>query len=102
MNLDAITLLGLFAAVCTTVAFIPQVLKNWRTKSAGDLSFGTFGLLTLGIVSWLIYGIALRNVPIIAANSVTLVLNLANLTQMVWYRREEARARRTGIETLDS
>jgi MtN3 and saliva related transmembrane protein len=85
--MDSITLLGLVAATCTTVAFLPQVLKNWRTKSAGDLSFGTFGLFTTGVVLWLIYGSLIHNLPIIVSNVITLVLNVANLTQMIWYRR---------------
>ena len=85
--MDSITLLGLVAATCTTVAFLPQVLKNWRTKSAGDLSFGTFGLFTTGVVLWLVYGALIHNLPIIVSNVVTLVLNVANLTQMIWYRR---------------
>jgi MtN3 and saliva related transmembrane protein len=85
--MDWITLLGLVAATCTTVAFLPQVLKNWRTKSAGDLSFGTFGLFTTGVVLWLVYGALIHNLPIIVSNVVTLVLNVANLTQMIWYRR---------------
>ena len=84
--MDPITVLGLAAATCTTVAFLPQVIKNWRTKSAGDLSFGTFGLFTFGVVLWLVYGGLIENIPIIVSNSVTLALNIANLIQMVWYR----------------
>jgi len=91
--MDAVTSLGLIAAACTTIAFLPQVMKNWRTKSAGDLSFGTFGLFTTGVVLWLIYGILIGNLPIIVSNIITLVLNVANLAQMVWYRRRNAPAR---------
>jgi MtN3 and saliva related transmembrane protein len=89
--MDAITLLGLAAATCTTVAFLPQVIKNWRTKSAGNLSFGTFGLFTFGVVLWLVYGGLIQNVPIIVSNVVTLVLNVANLSQMLWYRPARSR-----------
>ena len=85
--MDAITVLGLTAAACTTVAFLPQVIKNWQTKSAGDLSFGTFGLFTAGLVLWLAYGISIGNLPIIVSNTVTLVLNAVNLAQMVKYRK---------------
>jgi MtN3 and saliva related transmembrane protein len=89
--LEGITLLGLIAATCTTIAFIPQVIKNWRTRSAGDLSFGTFGLFTFGVIVWLIYGIMIGNLPIIFSNVTTLLLNVINLTQMVIYRRRRAR-----------
>jgi MtN3 and saliva related transmembrane protein len=85
--MDAVTLLGLVAAGCTTVAFLPQVVKNWRTKSAGDLSFGTFGLFTVGVVLWLVYGVMIGNAPIVFSNVVTLTLNVANLGQMLYYRR---------------
>jgi MtN3 and saliva related transmembrane protein len=95
--MDAITLLGLAAATCTTVAFLPQVIKNWRTKSAGDLSFGTFGLFTFGVVLWLVYGALIENLPIIVSNVVTLALNVANLVQMVWYRP----ARSAAVTPLD-
>lgn len=89
--MDLITALGLVAAACTTVAFLPQVIKNWRTRSAGDLSFGTFGLFTFGVALWLMYGLLIGNVPIIVSNAITLALQVANLSQMVWYR-----GRRTG------
>jgi MtN3 and saliva related transmembrane protein len=84
---DAITALGLVAAACTTAAFLPQVVKNWRSKSAGGLSFGTFGLFTFGVTLWLVYGLLIWSAPIIASNAVTLIINLANLGQMIWYRR---------------
>jgi MtN3 and saliva related transmembrane protein len=86
--MDAITLLGLLAATLTTVAFLPQVIKNWKTRSAGDLSFGTFGLFTAGLVLWLSYGLLIGNLPIIVSNTVTLVLNAVNLVQMVKYRKQ--------------
>ncbi len=85
--MDPITLLGFGAAVCTTIAFLPQVIKNWRTRSAGDLSFGTFTVFTFGVVLWLVYGILINSLPIIAANVITLVLNVVNLGQMVLYRK---------------
>jgi MtN3 and saliva related transmembrane protein len=84
---DPITVLGLLAATCTTVAFLPQIIKNWKTRSAGDLSFGTFGLFTFGLTLWLAYGLVIGNLPIIVSNVVTLALNAVNLAQMVKYRR---------------
>jgi MtN3 and saliva related transmembrane protein len=87
LQVDAITMLGLLAATTTTVAFLPQVIKNWKTRSAGDLSFGTFGLFTAGLVLWLVYGLIIGNLPIIVSNTVTLALNAVNLVQMVKYRK---------------
>ena len=69
-----IEILGLVAGILTTVAFVPQVLKTWRQKSADDLSLSMFGIFTTGILCWLIYGIAINNLPIILANTVTFIL----------------------------
>jgi MtN3 and saliva related transmembrane protein len=68
------TAIGLVAATCTTVAFIPQVLKAWQTRSTSDISAGMFLLLVVGIVLWLIYGAILGDLPLIVANVVTLCL----------------------------
>jgi MtN3 and saliva related transmembrane protein len=84
---EPVTLLGLAAAGCTTIAFLPQVVRNWRTRSVGDLSPSMFALFATGVLLWLVYGILIRNVPLVAANAVTLTLAVANLAQIAWYRR---------------
>ena len=68
------TLLGLLAATCTTLSFLPQVVKAWRTKSTADISIGMFVLLTTGVVLWIIYGAAIGDIPLVAANVATLLL----------------------------
>jgi MtN3 and saliva related transmembrane protein len=70
-----ITLIGLAAAFCTTIAFLPQVIKTWRTRSTGDLSLAMFLVFTSGIFLWLVYGLIIGDVPLIAANGITLVLS---------------------------
>lgn len=84
---DLVTVLGLLAGALTTLAFLPQVIKTWQTKSGEDLSLGTFGTLAVGVTLWLAYGLILGDVPIIAANSVTLVLVVAVIALIVHYRR---------------
>lgn len=81
---------GLLAATFTTLAFVPQVVKTWRTKSAADLSIGTFAMFCLGVALWLVYGVLQRDLPIILANVVTLVLALAILVQALVFRRRSA------------
>ena len=71
------TWLGLVAGALSTLAFIPQVTKIWKSKSARDVSLPTFVLFTIGVALWLAYGILLKEPPIILWNSVTLVLALA-------------------------
>jgi MtN3 and saliva related transmembrane protein len=77
--MDSATLIGFFAGFLTTVAFVPQVLKTWKSKSASDLSLGMFLVFSLGVLCWLIYGVLLAEVPIIFWNTVTLILSLALL-----------------------
>lgn len=68
------TTIGFVAALLTTVAFLPQALKVWQTRSAKDVSLGMYMLFTLGVALWLIYGVLLNSWPIIVSNLVTLVL----------------------------
>lgn len=83
---DMTTTIGLIAAFCTTLAFLPQVIKIWKTKSAGDLSLVTFTVFTFGVALWLVYGVLTDDLPVILANIVTLILQGALLTQMIRYR----------------
>ncbi len=68
--------LGLVAGFITTVAFIPQVLRILRTRSAYDISWGMFTILAIGSALWLWYGIRLQSLPLMATNVVTLSLQL--------------------------
>jgi len=69
-----IQLLGLAAGACTTIAFLPQVIKTWKSRSAKDLSLSMFSIFCLGVTLWLVYGIMVQDVPVIAANLLTLML----------------------------
>jgi len=66
--------IGYIAATLTTVSFIPQVLKTWRSKHAADVSLLMYCIFTAGIVMWLIYGLWAHAWPVAIANMVTLVL----------------------------
>ena len=85
--MSLVTLLGLVAGGFTTFAFLPQVLKTWRSKSAEDLSLGTFSMITTGVVLWLLYGLLIGDVPIIVTNGVTLFLVGTVLGLALYYRR---------------
>ncbi|WP_217495854.1 SemiSWEET transporter [Mangrovivirga cuniculi] len=67
-------IIGIVAGCCTTIAFLPQVIKTWRTKSARDLSLSMFLIFFTGVLLWLIYGIVVADLPVILANSATLFL----------------------------
>ena len=65
---------GSSAAALTTIAFIPQAWKVWRTSHTADISLGMYALFTAGVALWLAYGFMLDSWPIIIANAVTLLL----------------------------
>ena len=67
-------LIGLFAGSLTTISFLPQVIKTWKSRSAKGLSLGMFLLFSLGVLLWLIYGLIIKDIPVIVANLVTLIL----------------------------
>ncbi|MZG54460.1 MAG: hypothetical protein F3743_02860 [Nitrospinae bacterium] len=77
--MDKATLLGGLAGFLTTAAFIPQVWKTWKSKSAADLSLVMFFVFSLGVLCWLVYGIMIAQAPVIFWNAITLVLALAIL-----------------------
>jgi MtN3 and saliva related transmembrane protein len=68
------TPIGLVAGFLTTIAFVPQVLRVWRARSARDLSLHAFATFTAGVALWLAYGILRNEAPIIVWNAITLAL----------------------------
>lgn len=74
MALPSVEILGLAAGALTTVSFVPQVMKTWRTRSTADISLGMFVLFCAGLVLWTLYGLALGSLPIVLWNAITLVL----------------------------
>ena len=67
-------LLGLVAASCTTLAFVPQFFKVWKTRSTHDISLVMYIVICTGVLLWLIYGLIIKDIPLIVANAVTFVL----------------------------
>jgi MtN3 and saliva related transmembrane protein len=71
--MDAVTIIGLFAALFTTVSLLPQLIKVYKTKSAKDISTGMFSLFCGGVFLWFIYGVFINDFPIIIANSLAFI-----------------------------
>ncbi|HEY0139942.1 MAG TPA: SemiSWEET transporter [Thermoanaerobaculia bacterium] len=76
MNPIFITVIGGLAAFGTTAAWLPQVVRTWRSRSAEDFSWGYLAMFSTGVSLWLVYGILKKDGVIIAANGVTLLLVL--------------------------
>ena len=86
--------IGLVAGALTTIAFIPQLLKIYASKSGKDVSARMFVIFSIGVALWLAYGILIGSLPVIIANTVTLALSLAIMGLKVRYaRRDRARRR---------
>jgi MtN3 and saliva related transmembrane protein len=83
------TVLGLVAGVLTTIAYLPQLIKTWKSKSADDLSWTMLIVLCIGISLWLVYGVSVHDLPIIAANIVTFVFAGIILILKIRYRSSD-------------
>jgi MtN3 and saliva related transmembrane protein len=84
--IDKFEIIGLVAAVLTTSAYVPQVYKTWKTKSAGNISLTMYIAMFCGIMLWLIYGIHLNSLAMIVANIVTAILTLIILIFKLRYK----------------
>jgi MtN3 and saliva related transmembrane protein len=78
-------LLGFVAGALTAFAFLPQVLKTWRSRSSGDLSLSMLAAQSAGVSLWILYGVVINSRPVIVSNAVTLTMCLALLVLKVMY-----------------
>lgn len=81
-----VTIIGLIAATCTTIAFLPQTIKSIKTKQTKDLSLAMYTILTIGVFLWLVYGLLTRDLPIIVANTITFLFSAAILILKIKYK----------------
>tara|TARA_B100000700_G_C14957434_1_gene814680 strand:+ start:1080 stop:1367 length:288 start_codon:yes stop_codon:yes gene_type:complete len=91
-NISLENLIGFTAAILTTVAFMPQLIRTWSTKSADDVSIYMLILFITGVSFWIIYGWKVHAAPILIANIITLILNLSILILKIFY---ESKAKNT-------
>ena len=82
-------LAGYAGAALTTIAFVPQALHIWRTRSTAGISLGMYAIFTTGVALWLVYGLMLREWPIILANAITFPLALSILLMKLRYGRND-------------
>jgi MtN3 and saliva related transmembrane protein len=84
--MDLYEILGFLAAILTTISFLPQVIKIYKSKETKSISLTMYVVLSLGILMWLIYGIHLNSLPIILANSVTAILTLFLISMKIKFK----------------
>lgn len=87
MELPAVEALGLVAGGLTTFSFVPQVMRTWRSRSVSDISLRMYILLSTGILLWIVYGLIIGSVAVVAANSVSLTLTLSILAMKLVFGR---------------
>jgi MtN3 and saliva related transmembrane protein len=81
--------IGFLAAACTTFAFVPQVVRLWRTRSADDISLAMYVIIVAGVALWIVYGVRIRSAPLVAANTVSLGLSGAVLAGKLRFMRRD-------------
>lgn len=79
---------GLFGAFLSSITFIPQVVKAWKSKSVKDLSIWMLLIVFTSVIVWLIYGFYLNLLPVILANSVILLLSMVLLYFKIKFRNK--------------
>jgi MtN3 and saliva related transmembrane protein len=87
---DHVEILGLAAGFCTSLSLLPQLIKLVRTKKSEDLSLFYLGLLLAGLALWIWYGVLRNDFPVIATNSVALILNLVIIILGIRYKENHA------------
>ncbi len=79
LSASAVEQLGFFAAFLTTTAFVPQLVRVVRLRSARDISLGTFLMFSVGVLLWFVYGILSGSKPVMVSNGLTLLLSVSIL-----------------------
>jgi len=84
MNL--INVLGMLAGGLTTASFVPQAIKTFRNRSTKDISLGMYLVLWAGVALWIVYGLLAGALPVILANSCTIVLVTVLIALKIRYK----------------
>ncbi|HOV90517.1 MAG TPA: SemiSWEET transporter [Syntrophorhabdaceae bacterium] len=80
------TIIGFIAAFFTTFSMMPQVIRIWRLKEARDISLWMPIMILIGSVLWLIYGVLIKQIPVIIANSISILISIFTLVASIRYR----------------
>ena len=88
-QIDLIEIVGLIAAILTTTAYVPQVIKTWKTKNVSNLSLTMYIVMFSGVMMWLTYGILQKSIAIVLANIVTGGLTFTLIFLKIKYRKKK-------------
>ncbi|MEE8328321.1 MAG: SemiSWEET transporter [Thermodesulfovibrionia bacterium] len=85
MDINYIAIIGLIAGTCTTISFLPQVIKIIKTKETKDISISMYIILATGMLLWIIYGIFIEALPVILANTISFIFATIVLSLKIRY-----------------
>jgi MtN3 and saliva related transmembrane protein len=88
MSAGSVEQIGFVAALLTTTAFVPQLLRVIKLRSARDISLGTFLMFSVGVLLWFVYGILIGSKPVMVSNGLTLLLSVSILILKLRFDRE--------------
>ena len=81
--------IGLTAATLTTLAFVPQVIQVWSSRSAKDISMPMYLMFSSGIALWFVYGLLIDSLPVTAANGITFILAMMVVVMKIRFDKAE-------------
>ena len=88
LNNLSVEFYGYFAAILTTLAFLPQLIKTFKTKKANDVSLITLIMFLTGVSSWIVYGFKISSIPVLTANIITFILNFMILFFKIYFAKK--------------
>lgn len=87
--MQIVELAGHIGSVLSSITFLPQVYKTWKSKKAGDLSMTMLSIVCISTIVWLIYGIGLTLWPVIICNSIICLLSLLLIAFKLVYSKAD-------------
>lgn len=90
--MTSLDLFGLIATCFTTSSFVPQVWRTWKTRDVSGISLASYAVITVGLALWLVYGMLRGDLPLVAANSVMVVLTAAITLMKIIYGKRPSMA----------
>jgi len=78
---------GIAAGICTGISLLPQLIKILREKKDQGLSLFYLIVLLAGLILWIVYGLIKKDIPIVATNILSLILNIATITANTYYKK---------------
>lgn len=89
MSFDLPEFVGITAGICTAISLLPQLIKMVKNKKAEDISLFYLVILLIGLSLWVWYGVLRNDIPIIATNCFSLLLNITILVLGIKYKRQQ-------------